>query len=130
MCNRLSMDWTELTVFKGIDLNDSFILSWNQTSDKVEINLEASIWPQSAYYIKPKSNEHTCYRRATLTILGAVRVTGLLPMDTVKPTTDPDGTKDYGSIDSLTQSPNGYCIAGEFGLVQISGGKLEFKINT
>lgn len=124
------MDWTELSEFKGIDLNDSFVLSWNQTNDKVEINLEASIWPQSAYYSKPKSNEYTCYRRATLTILGAVEVTGLLPMDAVKPTIDPDGTEDYGNIDSLRQSSNGYSIAGEFGIVQISGGKLEFKINT
>ena len=130
MCNRLSMDWTELSEFKGIDLNDSFVLSWYQTSDKVEIRLEASIWPQSAYYIKPKSDEHTCYRRATLTILGAVKVTGLLPMDTVEPTIDPDGTEDYGNIDSLLKISNGYSITGEFGLVQISGGKLEFKINT
>ena len=130
MCNRLPMDWTELSEFKGIDLNDSFVLSWNKTSDKVEFNLEASIWPQSAYYIKPKSNEHTCYRKATLAILGAVEITGLLPMDAVKPTTDPDGTEDFGNIDSLIQSPNGYSIAGEFGSVQISGGKLEFKINT
>lgn len=124
------MDWTELSEFKGIDLNDSFVLSWNQTSDKVEINIEASIWPQSAYYIKPKSNEHTCYRRATLIISGVIEVSGLLPMDAVKPTIDPDGTEDYGNIDSLTQIPSGYSIAGEFGLVQISGGKLDFKINS
>ena len=130
MCNRLSMDWTDISDFKGIDLNDSFVLSWNQTSDKVEINLEASIWPQSAYYIKPKSGEHTCYRRATLTIFGAVEVTGLLPMDAVKPTVDPDGTEDYGTIDSLTQNSTGYSIFGEFGLMHISGGKLAFTINT
>lgn len=124
------MDWTQLSEFKGIDLNDSFVLNWHQTSDKVEINLEASIWPQSAYYIKPKINEHTCYRGATLTILGAIEVTGLLSMDSVKPMIDPDGAEDYGNVDSLTQTSNGYSIAGEFGLVQISGGKLEFKINT
>lgn len=124
------MDWAELSEFEGIDLNDSFVLSWEQTSDKIVFNLEASIWPQSTYYTSPKPNEHTCYRKATLTFLGTNKVNGLRSMETVKPTIDPDGTSDYGNIDSLLQSSNGYTIAGEFGAVKISGGELEFKIHT
>lgn len=104
------MDWTELSEFKGIDLNDSFVLSWEQSADKVEFNIEASVWPQSAHYSKPKPNEHTCYRKATLTFSGAKEVNGLLPMKVLKPTIDPDGTSDYGSIYSLIQNLDGYNI--------------------
>ena len=124
------MNWTELSEFEGIDLNDSFVLSWKKTTDKLEFNLEASIWPNSAYYRKPKPNEYTCYRKATLSFLDVIIVSGLLPIDAVKPKIDPDGTSDYGNIDSLTKNSNGYCITGEFGVVEISGGKLEFKIKT
>ena len=124
------MEWTELSEFEGIDLNDSFVLSWEQSSDKIVFKLEASIWPQSAYYSKPKPNEHTCYRKATLTFSGTKEVNGLRPMETVKPTIDPDGTSDYGNIDSLIKSSNGYSIIGEFGAVKILGGELEFRIHT
>lgn len=130
MCKRLAMEWTELSDFKGIDLNDSFVLGWEQSTDKLEFSLEASIWPQSTYYITPKQNEHTCYRKATLTFSSIDEVNGLRSMESVKPTIDPDGTSDYGNIDSLIQNSNGYSIVGEFGSVKILGGKLEFKIHT
>ena len=124
------MDWTELSEFKGIDLNDSFVLSWEQTSDKIVFNLEASIWPQSPHYSKPEPNEHTCYRKASLSFTGIKEINGLQPIETVKPTIDPDGTSDYGTIELLTQYSNGYSIVGEFGAVKITGGQLEFKIHT
>ena len=50
-----------MEIFKGIDLNDSFVLSWYQGTNELTFELEASIWPESTYYEKPKPNEHTCY---------------------------------------------------------------------
>lgn len=124
------MDWTELSEFKGIDLYDSFVLSWEHTSNKIVFNLEVSIWPQSTFYSKPEPNEHTCYRKASLSFTGIKEINGLLPIETVKPTIDPDGTSDYGTIEAFAQVINGYSITGEFGVVKILGGELEFIIYT
>jgi len=64
------MDWTQIELFKGIDLNDSFILSWVHEDDQLTFDLEASIWPESKYYTTPKEDEYTCYRKATLSFKG------------------------------------------------------------
>ena len=48
------MDWTQIELFKGIDLNDSFVLNWAHEDSQLCFELEASIWPESDYYFKPK----------------------------------------------------------------------------
>ena len=52
------MNWEELEIFKGIDLNDSFVLSWRKEPNEVIFELEASIWPESEYYEEPKKDGH------------------------------------------------------------------------
>ena len=48
------MNWTEFKQFDGIDINDYFVLDWCLANDILILNIEASIWPQSSYYTKPK----------------------------------------------------------------------------
>jgi hypothetical protein len=124
------MDWTELKLFKGIDLNDSFVLNWTSKNNFIVFDLEASIWPESSYYLKPKENEFTCYRKATLTFTDVTKFKGLLNKESVKPSTDLDGTKDYGEIESLSKTNSGFNIVGDFGNVIITGGMIEFTIHT
>ena len=123
------MDWTQLELFKGIDLNDSFILNWALEGDQLTFELEASIWPESSYYSHPKSREHTCYRKAVLSFLDIKNINGLKPIEAVSSTVDPDGSKDYGNIDTLSQTENGYNISGNFGAVKIMGGVLRFEVH-
>jgi len=124
------MNWTELEIFQGIDLNDSFVMGWSQSDGNLSFELEASIWPGSKFCTEPKENENTCYRKAILSFEGADSIQGLKPIYTVASSTDPDGTVDYGNIDSLSLTSGGFEIEGDFGSVIIKGGKLNFEICT
>lgn len=119
-----------MPVFEGVDLNDSFILAWAQEDGRLAFYIEASIWPTSKYYSKPKAGEYTCYRRAVLEFTGAAEITGLRPTELTPSSIDPDGSKDYGNIDSLVASESGFRLAGDFGDVNIRGGELQFEIHT
>jgi hypothetical protein len=124
------MDWRQMEVFKGIDLNDSFVLDWSYENNRLCFELEASIWSESKYYVEPKLDEYTCYRKATLQFVTTVSVTGLKPKSAVMSSTDPDGSIDYGNIDTLQVVDGGFELTGNFGHLKISGGELRFEIHT
>ena len=119
-----------MDIFKGIDLSDSFVISWSQKKNDLIFNIEASIWPDSKYYEEPKTDEYTCYRPAQLTFTNTKKITGLLKMKQVAPSTDANGEKDYGNIDTLEIINGNYLIIGDFGQVSISGGELQFEIQS
>lgn len=123
------MNWTELKEFKGIDLNDSFVLDWLLTETELSFELEASIWPDSEFYQTPKPNQHTCYKSAELKFSNFTKVTGLKLKSQTHASKEPDGSIDYGNIDSLTKTNAGYDLTGNFGNLQIQGGSLVFKVH-
>ncbi|TKB57607.1 hypothetical protein [Ferrimonas aestuarii] len=124
------MDWRELQVFTGIDLNDSFVISWSLDKTCLVFELEASIWPESPAYKTPLANEYTCYRRMSLIFDQIESVDGLKPVEDVKPTSDPDMSKDYGCVDTLATTKFGYIMSGEFGVLKIVGGTLSLQFHT
>jgi len=124
------MDWTKIELFKGIDLNDSFVLKWNYEDDCLSFDLEASIWPESCHYIEPKDGEYTCYRKATIKFENTRSVNGLNSIELVPSTTDPDGSTDYGNIEILSKTKSGFNLLGDFGSVNITGGELHFEVHT
>jgi len=124
------MDWSEMSVFEGVDLSDSFILGWTQDGGRLAFYIEASIWPASKYYSTPKAGEYTCYRKAVLEFVGSIEIIGLRPIELTPSSSDPDGSKDYGNIDSLMALGNGFRLTGDFGDVSIKGGELRFEIHT
>jgi hypothetical protein len=113
------MDWNRIELFKGIDLNDSFVLNWACENNQLTFELEASIWPESEFYYKPKEGEFTCYRKATLRLANAKSINGLKYIDSVIPTSDPDGSIDYGNIETFIQTTIGFKLSGEFGDVSV-----------
>jgi len=124
------MEWSQIEIFKGIDLNDSFVLDWSRKNDHLYFELEASIWPDSEYYIAPKKDEYTCYRKATLEFVGVRNITGLKPKESVQSSTDSDGTVDYGNIDDLKALEGSFLVVGAFGSITIQGGELRFEVHT
>jgi hypothetical protein len=115
---------------KGIDLGDSFVLSWKKSEYELVFELVASIWPDSKHYTIPKVDEYACYKMAELTVTGFKVCSGLLDLESVKPTIDPDGSVDYGNIDSFIKTDAGFEIEGDFGLVTITGGEHHFTVHT
>jgi hypothetical protein len=126
----MSMNWTDLALFKGIDLNDSFVMGWSFDNNRLSFKLEASIWPESKYYLEPKKEEYTCYRKAVLEFVGVHKVSGLQPIDAVPSSTDPDGSVDYGNVDELIIGDGTFVVSGNFGTVSMIGGELRFEVHT
>lgn len=126
----MNKEWRELEVFKGIDLNDSFVLDWRHESGRLIFELEASIWPESIYYKKPKESEFTCYLNATLVFNNISNVIGLKRKSVVNSSVDPDCSVDYGNIDSFRVTNEGFQISGDFGFVNVVGGELSFEVHT
>ncbi len=124
------MEWSKIDIFRGIDLTDSFVLSWSHDGNELTFELEASIWPDSEYYSKPQNGEYTCYRKAALKFTGVQSINGLKSINLVPSTTDPDGSTDYGNIDALSQTETGFNLSGDFGSVNIVGGELCFEVHT
>jgi len=124
-----NVNWTDMCVFTGIDINDSFVLTWELMNSKLQFNLEVSVWPSSKYYNEPKSNNYTCYRSAILVFENVVSIDGLQNMASVRPVTDASGTTDYGNIDTLVKTEVGFLIEGSFGSVRIEGGELKIEIH-
>ena len=121
------MNYTELEFFQGIDLTDSFVLFWEFKDRCLSFDLEASVWPESRYYSKPKKDEFTCYKKVRLEFLNIETIQGLKEMNQVTPSTDQSGEIDYGNIDSLIIEEGGFFLEGDFGEVNIRGGKINFE---
>lgn len=117
-------------IFKCIDLTDSFVLSWNANETEIIFKIEASLWPESPYYLQPKSNEYTCYRKCEIKFTGFTSYSGLIEQSLITPTIDTDGSLDYGNIDSLTKTNQGFKVMGEFGKLEIINGKVQVQFYT
>ncbi len=114
-------------MLQGIDLTDSWVLGWKQSDGALEFSVEFSIWPGSSFYQPPKKNEWTCYRRGLLRFEGVTAIDGLKKEESVRSTTDSDGSTDYGNIESFKEGPDRVRLSGDFGevLVGCSSWKVE-----
>lgn len=123
-------------MFEYVDLEDSFVLGWNfnAKSRQLVFDLEVSLWKGHQHYTKPLPNEYTCYKRAQLIFENVVTIYGLLSMDKVKYSTDPDGSVDYGNIKGFHKSGNsvykfGGDIAEDFGEVTVECENVRLEFN-
>ncbi|MDP9315974.1 MAG: hypothetical protein M3R24_34820 [Chloroflexota bacterium] len=115
-------------VFYGVMIEDTAVRSWSYHGNQLTFDLEASLWPGNPHYQSPRPDEWTCYKPATLTFVQVASVTGLKDMAEVSPIVDPNGTVDYGTLDSIELAPPIYRLYGPFGDVTIRATELHFVI--
>ena len=116
--------------FKGVDLEDSWILDWRYGADVggLVFDLEASLWPDHSLYEKPVPDQHTCYKKARL-IFQEASVAGELPDPTPTiGTRDPDGSIDYGSVNVLELEDGLYHLVTDFADLHIHCVGLELNV--
>jgi hypothetical protein len=106
-------------LLKDIYTQDCWVLNWIFENNNLVFSIQASLWPGHPLYEPPPPDAYTCYKNANLTFHNVSSVNGLLEMEDVKPTIDPDGSKDYGSIDVFRKIENDFEISGDFGRVFI-----------
>ena len=128
--NRPPTHWPDMKEFEGIYLEDCFVFSWEETEDELRFCIQASLWPGHPKYTEPKPDEWTCYKDAVLVFTKKKSVSGLPAMDQVRHYIDPDGSIDYGCLNTLTLNPDGtYCVIGGFGEISIECSGLEIQIS-
>ena len=119
-------------MFDGVDLEDSWVLGWrfDSASNQLIFDLEVSLWQGHQHYAKPLPGHWTCYKRGRLVFEQVSKVEGLLPMESVKYTVDPDGSIDYGNIEGLRKiSDDKYNFEGDFGEVSVTCSDVRLEIN-
>lgn len=123
-------------MFDRVDLEDSWVLGWyfNSSQNQLIFDLEVSLWEGNEHYDPPLPGEYTCYKRGRLIFEGVTSIHDLSPMDTAKPTIDPDGSIDYGNIEGLRHVGDGIYkfggdVAKDFGEVSVKCGDVRLEIN-
>ena len=96
-------EWTELSTFDGIDLTESYILSWAHVNGSLVLEMDFVLTPDHPGYQPPPVNWYACFRRGLLRFDGVRSLTGLPNMADVIPAIDATGEKDYGHLDQLVE---------------------------
>ena len=124
------MNWRDMPEFVGVDLEDSWVLGWgyDPAVGRLTFEIEASLWPSHPSYSPPPANEYTCYRRAVLSFEGVMALSGLRDLPDARAHIDPDGTRDYGSIDVLEYSDGVFHVVGEMGDIEVSAAAVRLRI--
>ncbi len=111
-----------MPVFAGIDLPDSYILSWQRGDEGVSFEMLFVLTIDHPLYKHPKEDEWACYRSGRLTFQNVTKCTGLPDMKLVIPATDAEGYKDYGCMDTFIETSAGkYELSGDFGVATVHG---------
>jgi len=64
--NENTTDWRKLREFAGIDLEQSFILSWDYESGTLLADVDLYLTPEHPFYEKPRPAEKVCIRSAVV----------------------------------------------------------------
>lgn len=112
-------DWTEWREFKDVDLNQSFVLSWELTNGSLRVDVDLFICPNHPFYEPPRPSERACYRPAHIefTSCTSVSESGVQASDSLA---DVVGALVGGQIKGLRRVIDGrYQMSGRFGTVDI-----------
>ena len=114
-----STDWRQLREFAAVDLEQSFVLSWEMVSGTLQIDVDLFLAPQHAFYEKPRPAEKVCIRAAVIEF----PLCDLIEVDDAPAGTAPAdvATKiPHGAINGLRRLADGrFELEGEFGVVLI-----------
>lgn len=113
------VDWRRLREFADVDLEASFILSWQYETATLFIDVDILLLPDHPFYEKPRPKEKICIRPALVEFpfCELVVIEGEQPGEDIAATVDKLG---HGAITGLRLLSDGcYEIVGEFGTVRI-----------
>lgn len=117
--NDESVDWSKLREFAGVDLAESFVLTWHFEAGTLFVDCDVLLQPDHPFFETPRPAEKVCIRPAIIEFPFCTGVSG-------------DGSTDGGNLsDSVQHLGNGaisgmrlcgdgrYELRGEFGSVII-----------
>jgi hypothetical protein len=61
-----AVDWRKLREFADVDLEQSFVLSWNYEAGALLVDIDLLLLPDHPFYEKPRPAEKVCIRPALI----------------------------------------------------------------
>ncbi|MGO4589673.1 hypothetical protein [Paenarthrobacter sp. 2TAF44] len=114
-------------VLKGLYLDDSYVLDIRASRGLLAITVEFALAPEHTSYSPALAGEQYCYRQGVLVFEGVTELnwTGQL---TSRPSQDPDGSIDYGNIDTLVIDGNHYTLEGDLGTIELLAASIRVAL--
>ena len=114
-----SVSWRQLREFAGIDLTQSFILSWSVEGDTLCVDVDLFLESEHPFFEKPRPNEKVCIRPAVIEFPFCVAIESNIPGASGS-LADAVAVLGLGRIGELRRFHDGpFEISGEFGKVRI-----------
>jgi len=113
----MSTSYETLPGLADVYLEDSYVLSVQETPRSLTFQLEAVLTPEHPLYHEPRPGEQYCYVNATLTFGSATRVEWITRTGTSY--RDANDEEDQGNIDYLGSEPGGFHLGGDWGEVRV-----------
>lgn len=125
-------EWRRLREFKGVDLTNSFVLSWQLEGDDLQLDVDLCLLPEHALYEAPRPAQRACYRAASLVFpacLSLARRDGGVAAAAVATVATVAAALGHGRISGLERTGEGrYEIRGQFGRIAIRADRPLLKI--
>lgn len=111
------VDWQKLREFADVDLERSFVLSWNYEAGALLVDIDLLLLPEHPFYEKPRPAEKVCIRPALIEFPFCQAVTTGKGDDDIAAIV---ASLENGAITGLRLLADGYYeISGVFGSVEI-----------
>jgi hypothetical protein len=124
-----SNDWRELREFKGVDLSESFVLSWHLSGEVLRLDIDLCLLPSHVFYESPRPAETACYRAAVLQFPACTLLRRQDSTDAAQTAAELAATLGHGKITCFRRVSDGrYEIYGRFGEVELAAGRPILKI--
>ena len=122
-------NYADLDGFSSYLLEESWVLDVEAHPGTLVLRLELVLLPDHPAYTPPPSTDAYCYRSGTIRFDGIERLTwfhGRL----VYRSTDPDGSIDYGTIESFECAPDEFRLAGSFGRIEVQARAVTVELTS
>jgi hypothetical protein len=111
------VDYTQFPGLAGIHLEDSYVLSIQNSPGALVFRLDVVLTPEHPAYHAPRPGEHHCYAAGKLVFANATGVE--CTRQTGARYTDATGEDDLGNIDILRVDGEVFVVEGDWGEVRI-----------
>lgn len=120
-------DWRQFREFSAVDLEQSFVLSWQVDSASLLIDIDVLLIPEHPFYERPRASEKSCIRPAIIEFpcCSALSIGDSAP-GSIAEIAEGIG---HGAIKGLQRLVDGrFEIQGDFGTVLVSAERPLLKL--
>lgn len=117
----------EHEVLRSFYLEDSWVLDINASRGQFVITAEFVLTEEHPSYAPARPGEQYCYRKGVLVFEGVTDLTWTGQLSS-RPSRDPDGSVDYGNIDSLTIEGDRYIVEGGLGIIDLHAASIRVAL--